>query len=202
LGSDECANRDGSAITDSDEGDSSVRDGAKSSATPAMTRAYGAKKSRNSSAGCVFWSRGSCFEPQTARRIRFFGALSCKHPGSDAQSVIRKIRTHDGTRWQDPDYVVASKIQRDRPGTPVTRRLADGRWMMTYELCGPARCFVLHRGTRDSGVGIRVGLDGSRVLFLLRRASRQRRDALCPGRMRRENSWITEFFQVVSDLNP
>ena len=63
--------------------------------------------------------------------------------------LIRKVRSYDGTRWQDSGYVVASKIQRDRPGMPVTRRLADGRWMMTYELCGPARCSAHYRLSDD-----------------------------------------------------
>jgi hypothetical protein len=63
--------------------------------------------------------------------------------------LIRKVRSYDGTRWQDFGFVVASKIQRDRPGMPVTRRLADGRWMMTYELCGPARCSAHYRLSDD-----------------------------------------------------
>jgi hypothetical protein len=63
--------------------------------------------------------------------------------------LIRKIRTNDGVRWQDSGYVVASKIQHDRPGMPVTRRLANGRWMMTYELCGPAHCSAHYRLSDD-----------------------------------------------------
>jgi hypothetical protein len=63
--------------------------------------------------------------------------------------LIREVRTYDATHWQDPSYVVASNIQRDRPGMPVTRRLADGRWMMTYELCGPARCIARYRLSHD-----------------------------------------------------
>jgi hypothetical protein len=62
---------------------------------------------------------------------------------------IRKVRTYDGTRWQDFGSVVASRIQRDRPGMPVTRQLHDGRWMMTYELCGPARCIARYRLSQD-----------------------------------------------------
>lgn len=63
--------------------------------------------------------------------------------------LIRKVRSYDGTHWQNPAYVVASKIQSDRPGMPVTRRLANGRWMMTYELCGPARCSAHYRLSED-----------------------------------------------------
>jgi hypothetical protein len=68
---------------------------------------------------------------------------------TEHSQFIRKVRSYDGTRWQDSGYVVASKIQRDRPGMPVTRRLADGRWMMTYELCGPARCSAHYRLSVD-----------------------------------------------------
>ena len=46
--------------------------------------------------------------------------------------------------------VVASDIQRDRPGMAVTRRLADGRWMMTYELGGPAHFIVYYRLSDNS----------------------------------------------------
>jgi hypothetical protein len=67
----------------------------------------------------------------------------------DHSQLIRKVRTYDGAHWQDFSEVIASRIQRDRPGMPVTRTLRDGRWMMTYELCGPARCIARYRLSQD-----------------------------------------------------
>ena len=74
--------------------------------------------------------------------------------------TIKKVRTYDGLHWRDMSYVVASDIQHDRPGMAVTRRLADGRWMMTYELGGPAHFIVYYRLSDDGwdwGGPINVG---------------------------------------------
>ena len=74
--------------------------------------------------------------------------------------TIKKVRTYDGLQWRDMGYVVASAKQRDRPGMPVTRRLADGQWMMTYELGGPAHFIVYYRLSDDGwdwGGPIHVG---------------------------------------------
>jgi hypothetical protein len=94
---------------------------------------------------------GQIWEPEFT--IGQDGALilfySDETESTEHSQLIRKVRSYDGTRWQDSGYAVASKIQRDRPGMPVTRRLADGRWMMTYELCGPARCSAHYRLSDD-----------------------------------------------------
>jgi hypothetical protein len=74
--------------------------------------------------------------------------------------TIKKVRTYDGLHWRDMGYVVASDIQHDRPGMAVTRRLADGQWMMTYELGGPAHFIVYYRLSNDGwdwGSPIHVG---------------------------------------------
>lgn len=63
--------------------------------------------------------------------------------------AIRKTRSGDGVTWRDAGYVVASNIQADRPGMPVTRRLASGQWMMTYELGGPAHFIAYYRLSDD-----------------------------------------------------
>lgn len=63
--------------------------------------------------------------------------------------AVSKVRSDDGLIWRDPGHVVASNVQPDRPGMPVTRRLADGRWMMTYELGGPAQFMVYYRLSDD-----------------------------------------------------
>jgi hypothetical protein len=68
---------------------------------------------------------------------------------AEHSQTLKKVRTYDGVNWRDMGYVVASKIQRDRPGMAVTRRLADGRWMMTYELGGPAHFIVYYKLSDD-----------------------------------------------------
>lgn len=68
---------------------------------------------------------------------------------AEHSQTLKKVRTNDGVNWRDMGYVVASKVQRDRPGMAVTRRLADGRWMMTYELGGPAHFIVDYRLSDD-----------------------------------------------------
>ena len=72
-------------------------------------------------------------------------------PAAHSQT-IKKVRTDNGLNWRDMGYVVASAIRRDRPGMAVTRRLADGQWIMTYELGGLAGCGKMqelcHSGAR------------------------------------------------------
>jgi hypothetical protein len=63
--------------------------------------------------------------------------------------TLKKVRTHDGLNWQDMAHVVASRIPQDRPGMAVVRRLSGGRWMMTYELGGPAQFIVRYRLSND-----------------------------------------------------
>ena len=81
---------------------------------------------------------------------------------AEHSQTLKKGRTNDGLNWRDRGYVVASKARRDRPGMAVTQRLADGRWMMTYELGGPARFIVYYRLADDGwnwGDPANVGLE-------------------------------------------
>jgi hypothetical protein len=63
--------------------------------------------------------------------------------------TIKKVRTYDGMNWREMGYVVASDIPADRPGMPVVRLLSDGRYLMTYELGGPAKFIVYSRQSDD-----------------------------------------------------
>jgi hypothetical protein len=63
--------------------------------------------------------------------------------------TLKKVRTSDGLIWRDMAHVVASGVPQDRPGMAVVRRLQDGRWMMTYELGGPAQFIVRYRLSND-----------------------------------------------------
>ncbi|PWH07109.1 exo-alpha-sialidase [Brachybacterium endophyticum] len=42
----------------------------------------------------------------------------------------------DGLTWTDPVPVIELEDPTSRPGMPNVRRLADGRWAMSYEVCG------------------------------------------------------------------
>jgi hypothetical protein len=97
---------------------------------------------------------GQIWEPEftVARDGALILFYSDETESKEHSQLIRKVRTYDGARWQDFGDVVASKIQRDRPGMPVTRLLRDGRWMMTYELCGPARCIARYRLSEDGWI--------------------------------------------------
>lgn len=96
-------------------------------------------------------NQGGLWEPEftvdrSGTLVMFFSDETDKARHSQ---TIRKARSDDGTNWRDIGYVVASDIQADRPGMPVTRRLANGRWMMTYELGGPAHFIVYYRLSDD-----------------------------------------------------
>jgi hypothetical protein len=62
---------------------------------------------------------------------------------------LRRARTRDGIGWIDAGDVVRSRDPADRPGMATTAQLPDGRTAMTYEICGPHRCAVYIRYSRD-----------------------------------------------------
>lgn len=110
---------------------------------------------------------GGVWEPEftVARDGSLILFFSDETDPAQHSQAIDEIRSADGIHWRDQRYVVASKIQQDRPGMPVVRRLADGRWMMTYELVGPARGIVCYRlsdngwdwgNSTDVGTAIRL----------------------------------------------
>ncbi|WP_288938397.1 sialidase family protein [uncultured Sphingomonas sp.] len=62
---------------------------------------------------------------------------------------LRRARSYDGVTWRDTGDLVRGHRQADRPGMATTARMADGRTAMTYEICGPGRCAVYIRYSRD-----------------------------------------------------
>ncbi len=62
---------------------------------------------------------------------------------------LRRARSYDGLVWRDVGDLVRGRRQADRPGMATTARMADGRIAMTYEICGPERCAVHIRYSRD-----------------------------------------------------
>ncbi len=64
--------------------------------------------------------------------------------GNHSQKIIQQTSA-DGLTWTDPVPVIELEDPDARPGMPNVRRLRDGRWAMTYEVCGPTdfcRCYV------------------------------------------------------------
>lgn len=63
---------------------------------------------------------------------------------------LMQVRTADGVTWTDRVATVASPTVAHRPGMPVVRRLPNGEYVMTYEICGsPYGCAVHIRRSSD-----------------------------------------------------
>ncbi|KAA2253558.1 exo-alpha-sialidase [Solihabitans fulvus] len=114
------------------------------------------------------------WEPELA--VDAAGRLVCHfsdeggEPGHN-QVMARTVST-DGVRWTDRTLTVAVPQQRVRPGMPNVRRLPDGDFYLTYELCnqlGQYSCATYYRLSKngwdwgdpaDQGTLLR-GRDGS-----------------------------------------
>lgn len=63
---------------------------------------------------------------------------------------LAQMRTTDGVTWKDETDTVRHKAQSERPGMIVTATLPDGRYFMSYEVCGPIdHCWVYSRMSKD-----------------------------------------------------
>lgn len=52
---------------------------------------------------------------------------------------LRVMHSRDGVQWSEPRALVATRPHSERPGMPVVRRLASGRYLLVYEHCSTAR---------------------------------------------------------------
>ncbi|WP_225627438.1 sialidase family protein [Streptomyces werraensis] len=83
------------------------------------------------------------------------GALVCHYSDETDPVHSQKIvatRTYDGVHWQGRHDTVASSWAPDRPGMPVVRRLPNGTYFMSYEICNPGgqyQCAVHYRTSAD-----------------------------------------------------
>ncbi|MFF7650472.1 sialidase family protein [Streptomyces sp. NPDC007983] len=62
------------------------------------------------------------------------------------------VRSKDGVSWSGPRDTVAGKLASDRPGMPVVRKLPNGTYVMSYEICaagGKYSCVAHLRTSRD-----------------------------------------------------
>ena len=95
-------------------------------------------------------SSGGLWEAEFA--IAGNGHLVCYYSDEtqDGHSqVLRYVQTTDGVTWSAPADVVSSATQADRPGMANVRQLPDGRFVMSFEMCGPLNCAVYLKSSPD-----------------------------------------------------
>lgn len=83
------------------------------------------------------------------------GNLVCHYSdetdGTHSQKLVA-ARSSDGVTWTGHHDTVASALASDRPGMAVVRRLPDGSFFMSYEICAAAgqyQCVVHYRTSPD-----------------------------------------------------
>lgn len=80
---------------------------------------------------------------------------------------LEKIRTFNGTTWQDKSDAVASTVEADRPGMAVVNRMPTGMYFLTYEICGDPttghKCAAYFRTSRDGWNYGRASNLGTRI---------------------------------------
>lgn len=96
---------------------------------------------------------GGLWEPELS--VADDGALVCHYADeTDARSSQKlvRVRSRDGIAWTDLQDTVRGTTPADRPGMPVVRPLADGSFIMSYEVCpaaGVYRCAAYMRRSPD-----------------------------------------------------
>ena len=63
--------------------------------------------------------------------------------------VLRYVQSTDGVTWSAPVDVVSSPTQADRPGMANVVKLPDGRYLMSFEMCGPLNCAAFLKSSVD-----------------------------------------------------
>lgn len=92
---------------------------------------------------------GGLWEPEFS--IGSGGALICHYADETDPGHSQKLvaaRSFDGLRWEGHHDTVASNLASDRPGMPVVRRLPNGTYFMSFEICTPGgqyQCVVHYR---------------------------------------------------------
>ncbi|WP_106505637.1 exo-alpha-sialidase [Brachybacterium timonense] len=65
-----------------------------------------------------------------------------------SQKIVQQTST-DAVTWTEVEETIALADPTARPGMPNVRRLHDGRWLMSYEVCGPNHLCRIHMRTSD-----------------------------------------------------
>ncbi|WP_460349758.1 sialidase family protein [Actinoallomurus acanthiterrae] len=86
---------------------------------------------------------GGLWEPELTvssdgRLVAFY---SDETDSRHSQKIVR-ARSSDGRKWSAPTNTVSLAAKAERPGMPVVRRLPNGHYAMSYELCGSHKCEV------------------------------------------------------------
>ncbi|WP_413809852.1 sialidase family protein [Streptomyces sp. OE57] len=84
------------------------------------------------------------------------GNLVCHYSDETDPNHSQKlvaVRSRDGVSWDGPQDTVASAPVSDRPGMAVVRKVPDGKYVMTYEICSedPKFSCVVHVRTSSDG---------------------------------------------------
>ncbi|MFF2727823.1 RICIN domain-containing protein [Streptomyces sp. NPDC058008] len=96
---------------------------------------------------------GGLWEPEFS--VAADGALVCHYADETDPAHSQKLvasRSYDGVTWQGRHDTVASGWTPDRPGMPVVRKLPNGTYFMSYEICNPGgqyQCVVHFRTSAD-----------------------------------------------------
>ncbi|MEV0096314.1 sialidase family protein [Streptomyces sp. NPDC050738] len=83
------------------------------------------------------------------------GALVAHYSDETDPAHSQKLvaaRTYDGLTWSGHHDTIASTLASDRPGMAVVRRIGDGSYVMSYEICSAAGqyvCVVHYRTSAD-----------------------------------------------------
>ncbi|MVA76556.1 exo-alpha-sialidase [Auraticoccus sp. F435] len=100
---------------------------------------------------------GGLWEPElsVSRDGRLVMQVSDESQQPRHSQTLVQATSSDGVSWSALENVVAADDPALRPGMPVTRRLPDGQYLMSFEVCGPGQeCQHRFRRSRD---GVRWG---------------------------------------------
>jgi hypothetical protein len=100
--------------------------------------------------GSVNRSGGGLWEPEFTQLDD--GSLVCHWSDETDPAHSQKlvaIKTTNGTTWTNRRDTVSFPAQSRRPGMPGVRRLPNGTYVMSYEICGPDGCVARVRMSAD-----------------------------------------------------
>ncbi|MCP3805039.1 glycoside hydrolase [Allokutzneria sp. A3M-2-11 16] len=104
----------------------------------------------------VAHNTGGLWEPELS--VNAAGELVCHYSDETRQpqfsQLLVETYSRDGIHWGTIYNTVASRTPGHRPGMPVVRRLNNGTWYMSYEICGTGNqfdCAAYYRTSRDGG---------------------------------------------------
>jgi hypothetical protein len=114
-------------------------------------------------------NNGGLWEPEFS--VTVDGRLVCHFSDETLQptysQVLARVESTDGgLTWSAPTLTVASANPAHRPGMPIVRRMPDGAYVMTYEVCGVAgaNCATYIRSSSDGASWGDPGSLGNRII--------------------------------------